>query len=319
MDRIMTDPSAEWQWRRPPFTREGQEAFWNRQAPDYASRNMTDNEGETVLVKTLSFDVTSHGHTVEDVVTLGGAVGCRDPLIVTTALRTPPKTIYFNDLSKEMTQAARKGALSEYDSVHTKIHLLPGPVHEIASSIPCRPRRVLIGVYRAAALTASLPLEGYGVSGVDEYLHSTEVLGETFLFEPLLIDASGEYRETGIRFLLNTMTAERNLEKVKAGLEHSIRSGAANVIRVVGRHEGKEGYFLSHWFTEGGIMALVRAAFGSDRIGSLSLERCAKGFVICIDPKEPPQGIVTMLNNVLGNIIPDEQLATLVAIDALSS
>jgi hypothetical protein len=181
------------------------------------------------------------------------------------------------------------------------------------------PRRVIIGVYRAPALLKAFPQEDYAVPGLDVYLNDTKILGDTFIFEPMFINAEGIYTETGIRTMLTTTTAGSNLEKVRSILDHSIRFGIANVIRVVGRHEGRKGYFLSHWFTEEGILALVRPGFSGNRMSHASLQRCAKGFVLCIDPVQTPRGVVTILNNVVGNIIPDEQQATLCAIDQLSA
>jgi hypothetical protein len=102
--------AGEWRWQMPLLTREGQKTFWDRQAPDYGSADMTDNKGEEILVRSLSSEVSARNEPLEDIVTLGGAVGCRDPLIVTDVLRKPPARIYFNDLSDKMTRAAAAGA-----------------------------------------------------------------------------------------------------------------------------------------------------------------------------------------------------------------
>lgn len=315
----MTIDTSHWGWRCPPFSHEGQTAFWDRQAPIYATANMTkDNEGEAVIVRTRSFEISNTTNLL-DVVTLGGAVGCRDPLIVTDAMRTLPEKIFFNDLSEKMVEAARAGSLSGYDPATTSVMLVPGRIHEVAEQIPALPRRVLLGVYRASSLIKSSMIDGYQASGLDGYANSSEILGDTLLIEALNVKLDGSFSEPVARMLMCKSDGYANMSLVKHVLGENLKKSQANVIRVIGRHEGKDGYFLSHWYTETGVANLVRAAFTPERIGSLSIEMCAKGYVICIDPIAPAQGIVTMLNNVLGNIVPDEQVRTLRAIDRMSS
>lgn len=317
----MTGPDTDTarEWRMPPLTREGQIAFWNRQAPGYAQVDMTrDNEGEAALVRTAAFGLVSHGHVLEDVVTLGGAVGSRDPVMIMDILQPSPSRIYFNDLSPEMTRIARDESLAPFADQGIATHLLAGRVDEIESEIPQAPRHVVIGVYRAAALLNSYPLQGYPRSGVDEYLHNHRIIGDTLLLEAMAIDQGGRYQDIGVRVAIAVSSSETEKERAMLTLWNAIRSGEAHVVRVVGLQGEREGFFISHWFTERGILNLVRAVFTEDLRRSITMEQCAKGFVLSIGPRKRATGIVTMLNNVLGNILPDDQLATLAAISRLS-
>ena len=120
-------------------------------------------------------------------------------------------------------------------------------------------------------------------------------------------------------FIFLAEQARERLSDVLASLKSFLVSGEVGAFRVIGQHANKPGFFLSHWFTEKGITDLIQSCFDSQRIRAMSLKPCGKGFVVCIDPVEPPRGIVTLLNNVIGNVLPHEQMETLRAIDRVST
>lgn len=310
--------SSEDGWPVPVLDRAGQEAFWDRQVLDYDQADMTrDNEGELDLVRTLCQQFCLSGYQAEDVVSLGGAVGSRDPKVVMEVLERHakwPDHIYFNDLSEPMTKQALKVSLGSYASDRTAVELLPGPVHEIGERIPAMPRRVIIGVYRAEAFTTANPHYGYPLTGLAEYDKNADKIGTHLVIEPVHLADNG-YADINTRIVYESEDSPERKEIVRTQLAHCLGITSVDAIRVIGRHRGQEGYFLSHWFTERGIRRLITQCFSHERTASMSLMSCAKGFVLCIDPVEQPRGVVTMLNNVIGNIIPDEQLETLRVID----
>lgn len=306
----------------PALDRAGQQAFWDRQAPDYDAADMTlDNEGELKIVASISRDQLSKNGSIDDIVTLGGAVGSRDPKVVVDVIRESSSTlshIYFNDLSSHMTSRAVSTVLRSYTDKTSGITALPGPIHEVGESIPCRPRRVVIGVYRARALVEAYPHLGYPLSGIEEYIKNSSIIGTRLIVEPLDI-RNGVYGTPSIRLQLTADSSANDKSAVSNEIIRQLEKERVDAIRVIGTHEHKEGFFISHWFTEEGIINLVRRSFKRERRGHLSIVPCAKGYVLCIDPTEKPQGMVTILNNVIGNILPDEQIKTLEVIDKLSS
>lgn len=306
-------------WSVPPLTREGQEAFWSRQSDSYDTSPLTnDNAGELALVSLLTDRFYQDEYIADDVVTLGGAVGSRDPLVVLEALGThgrQPSRIFFNDLSEKMVARARRRLNTLYPSV--SVTSLPGAIHEVASGIPAKPRRVIIGVYRAEALLKPEPHYGYPLNGFREYLASAEFLGSRFIFEPVIFK-DGALQDINVKFECSPFDSDARKLHIEHLLAEAVRSPATDAIRVIAFDDGQEGFFLSHWYTEEGAKKVVRATMQRDHAERRSIMPVAKGYVLCIDPVTPPRGIVTMLNNVLGNILPHEQIATLNAIDTLS-
>ena len=185
-------------WPMPTLDRAGQEAFWDRQALTYGLADMTrDNVGELTIVEGFCRDFVGRGYVAKDVVALGGANGCRDPLIVTRTLRISghaPQQIHFNDLSVAMTKAALEGSLAEYKWSGIPVQLLPGPIHEIASQIPVLPRRLLVGAYSARALVEINPQEDYPYTGLEEYVRNRNILGDRFIVEPVSFEHGGVLR-----------------------------------------------------------------------------------------------------------------------------
>jgi len=305
----------------PVLDRAGQEAFWDRQVSGYDQADMTlDNEGELDLVHALCGEFCQLGYRAEDVVTLGGAVGSRDPKIVMDALRESgqlPSHIYFNDLSELMTRQALKTSLEPYLESGTKVSALSGPIHEVGDQIPHMPRRVIIGVYRDEAFVTANPAQGYQFSGFEEYRRNAERIGTHLVIEPVHIGGDG-YTSTNARVFASINDHADATDLLFSRISGYINTVVGDALRVTGLHKGYSGFFLSHWFSERGIRCLVAHCFDPERISAMSVRRCAKGFVLCIDPVEPPRGIVTVLNNVIGNILPDEQRPTLATINRIS-
>ncbi len=306
----------------PTLTTEGQVVFWDRQAPGYQKAPMTkDNQGELNAVTEFCKNYAASGYVARDVITLGGANGCRDPRVVTDVLHAEGRSVervIFNDLSKVMTQYAKEFSLSHYQKQGVEVDVISGSILQAVSLIPKAPRRVIIGVYRAQALISRYEEDGHNGSGIDEYLKNGKVLGSQFNFDAVSLNA-GTYRDLGVGAVLHTHPSPLWQETVQKVLGTCLASDSTGAIRVVGQDPNRDGFFLSHWFVEKNFREMVTWAFGSERAKSIQIARCPKGYVLCIDPLEPPQGVITLLNNVLGNVLPTEQRDSLRAISELSA
>lgn len=305
----------------PVLDRQAQQAFWDRQAATYSERSMTrDNEGELSVVEKLCDDFVQRGYVAEDVVTLGGANGCRDPRVVMDALARhsqTPRAIYFNDLSEKMVEAACTGSLAEYNQRFIAIASGHGAIHENVAWVPTKPRRVIVGVYKAAALVSTEASKGYTQCGIEGYIRNGGILGNRFTFEAMT-SGQDSFEPMGIKSALNAHAAPLRVQIARRVIDACLGDEAVSAIQVLGYSSEDLGQFLSHWYTERGISSLIRRTFAKERLGSISITSCAKGYVICIDSIEPPCGIVTILNNVIGNVLPHEQAETLRTIDRIS-
>lgn len=98
-------------WCKPQMNIENQSAFWDAQSDVYEVADMTnDNQQEMDVVIGKCRELP-----YEDMVTLGGAVGCRDPKLILNDLLTREcaarPTLFFNDLSPKQVQRAREVVL----------------------------------------------------------------------------------------------------------------------------------------------------------------------------------------------------------------
>lgn len=312
---------SDTRWLKPIFEPEGQDAFWSRQAPGYDTAEMTnDNSGELALVRDFCADFVRRGYRAEDVVTLGGATGVRDPVVVTDALEFHGhrvRGVVFNDLSGAMVEAALRGALKQYEQKEIGVQTFPGPIHRVTTRMPHMPRRVIIGVYRANALLEASPAEGFTHSGLEEYLQNSKIMGENFIVDAVRFAEAG-YESIGVRCALSAGSSPEEISIAAASLR-SCAAANIDALQVASWHKDLPGFFSSHWYSERGIMQLVRETFGSEEARRTVVRQCAKGYVLCIDPIGQPRGIVTVLNNVIGNVLPVQQAQSLRAIHELSA
>lgn len=310
-------------WQTFQLTRQGQLEFWDRQAQNYDLSEMTcDNEGELNLVSALCKQYIASGYPVTDIVTLGGAVGSRDPRVVLEVCNQfgqSPKSVYFNDLSDKMTDRAAEIHLTPATCLGAMIHTLPGLLHEVCKQVPTKPRRVIIGTYRLGALVTANPHHGFPLSGFREYLKNAAVVGTSFRFEPVRV-GDDSYEEQSTNIVLDASESEQSLRYKERMIHEMVTMKSVDAIRVLARHPDQSGFFISHWYTDRGLKKMLQMTFGAKRTEEMSIMPCAKGYVACIDPVgAAPEGIVTILNNVVGNILPDDQFSTLKAVAKMTA
>lgn len=312
--------SGEDGWRKPNLTVEGQKAFWDAQSDTYETEEMTtDNQGELDATLAACREINC-----EDIVTLGGAVGCRDPKVILedTFSRKGvyvPKVV-FNDLSPQQVERARASILKSFVDQGVAIEFLPGEISGICRNIASKPRRLIIGVYNCQSFFKAEPESGYPSCGYDEYLRNGRILGEEFLFDWVGLSETRVFLSTGVRAKVSTLDEEVTKNAIRdslSAMQRKVSDGSISSIsalQIVGQTDGRDGFFLSHWYTQDGILALVQDVFGPDEF-SISVKRFAKGMALVVDPVGiTPQGVVTVLNNVIGNVLPQSQHETLQAI-----
>jgi hypothetical protein len=315
---------ADWEWRPPPLDSESQVRFWNRMASTYEGADMTHNTGEQRAVERLTDEFVVRGYQAEDVVTLGGAVGCRDPRIVVERLRAAGQTpgrIFFNDLAPALVAHASEHALAPYRESGMDVRTFSGKVADASAHVPKMPRRVLIGVYGTQAFLRAHPEEGHLQDGFTEYLANDADIGTRLWLECFRL-SSGAYAPAMQERFLTGRAVGTSPDVVRSSLGKVLQEphfSGVGALRIIGStNDDRDGYFLSHWFTNQGIRSLIEESFVG-RAVKMRVFPCGKGMLVCLDPLyERPRGILTVLNNVVGNILPDEQLRSLRVIHRLT-
>jgi len=262
-----------------------------------------------------------------EIVTLGGAVGCRDPLAIIKAKYCSEKDgsccqgsrlprIFFNDISPEMVRRAEESILAGCKGCGVEMEFCASPIADACFRVKkgSVSRMLLLGVYSDDGFFKSDPRNGYNLSGFDEYMKNSEVLGERFWFDWLVLrDGSLQTDRYGL-FVEPIWPAEK-LADVRMQLANdyatAVRSNGLVALQVVSAHRDRDGFFISHWFNARGILSLLREVFPEDVFG-IKEDTFPKGMLFAIKKRNSvPEGIATILNNVLGNVLPQEQISTL--------
>ena len=312
-------------WRKIKLTVGGQQVFWDDQSSTYETEEMTtDNQGEVDATLESCREIDC-----KDIVTLGGAVGCRDPKMILEDMFSHPNgnkpEVIFNDLSSCQTERAKTSILKPFINKGVKITFLPGEISNICRHIASKPRRLILGVYNCMSFFKAEPESGYPFCGYDEYLRNSRIIGEDFLFDWVIFSQTNELVSIGLRARISIeddIPTRNTVREALAAIEKEVSSGALPLIsalQIISQHRNKAGFFLSHWYTQNGILSLVRSVF-ADSDFTITIKHFPKGMALIIDPIGAQlQGVVTVLNNVIGNVLPQSQYETLHAIREIIS
>jgi len=321
---------SECDWRKPELTQAGQRKFWNRQAPTYDMADMTvDNSLE---IK----EVVEHCRVnrYSELINLGGAIGCRDPKMILEyvychrdgVICIPPNKglpqVFFNDLAEAEVARAEKEILARCQQCGVSIKFCAGPIHEVCKQIGHGSRTLLLGVYNVESFFNAGPCHDYPLAGFDEYLKNTATLGDVFWFDWLVFQ-NGFLSTEPDDLRLSAAVASNVRLTFRQNLEQRCRerlheNSNAIALQIVSVRKGYDDFFISHWYKKDGLCRLLSSVFPPNDYEVQPLLHLAKGFLTVIKKKGVvATGVITMLNNVLGNIIPSEQMLTLEAIKSL--
>ena len=321
-----TERNTNWAWQKPELTRAGQIAFWNGQSTTYARADMTtDNQPEIQ-------HVIEHvrQHDFGEIITLGGAVGCRDPKMIlsdaycsTNGHACVPlsdlPSIFFNDLAPEQVEWAKTQILNRcQQECGVSIAFRPGSIHEVCLKIKPAHRVLLLGVYRAESFFKDKREAGTPLTGFDGYLANSETLGDHFWFDWLVWERDELKTESsGFEFTVKDSGQKRFKQALLGQYKAVSASQKVLALQIVSEKKAKKGYFLSHWYSPSAMTDFLKTIFPPTQF-TMKMIELPKGALFFIKKKQViTSGVITMLNNVQGNIIPSEQVVTLENIRAI--
>lgn len=312
-------------WPKPDLTCEGQTIFWDKQAPFYETADMTTDNPQEIVYVIEQFQKNKY----EEIITLGGAVGCRDPYMILQRAycrfaekcslgSNMPKRIFFNDLSLAQVQYAQSKILNPcIQHCGLEIIFQAGNALDACQTFgeySRKPRVLFLGVYKLEGFFRAIPEENYPENGFTCYINNRQVLGNHFWYDLLCFQES-ELRVYPLDTQLCLIEQTDQTEEVLKRLSELLKNYRPYIaLQIVGAHKNLPGFFLSHWYKLEPLRELLEIVFEPKRF-SISCEEFPKGYVFQIQRKSiKAQGAITILNNVLGNILPEEQIATLKAI-----
>lgn len=321
----------EWIWQKPDLNRTGQAEFWDRQSESYEKADMTvDNEMEiTLAISEISCEIN------EEIIVLGGAIGCRDPKMILEQIfcvkndkgcfpgeRLP--AVVFNDLAPKQVKRAREDILAKcHQSCGANIDFIHGPIHEVANQIVPNNRKLYLGVYGIHGFFWSDADRNYHFCGFDEYIKNRDILGDHFWFD-WLVFRNGRLKTESTGLSISADASENERETFKQKLLNAYATASRmrpyNIaaIQVVSAHRGQSGFFLSHWYNHEILTDVLRIVFPSRELFTIRHKIIPKGSLFIVERRDTGvNGVITVLNNVLGNILPDEQVDTLKSIKSL--
>jgi hypothetical protein len=308
-------------WRKPYMNVKGQSIFWDAQAKTYEKALMT-NDNQKEMDKVLE---SCKETSFEEIITLGGAVGCRDPKMILEDLMSckqdqPLPKVIFNDLSEKQVDYARDNILKKFEDLGVEISYIPGQIKDICKTIgKGKPRRLIMGVYNCLSFFKADPSAGYPLCGYDEYLQNSATIGDELLIDWVRYVPGGNLVSCGTRSRVSWTDGRDNQTVVKNMLKTinwGIDSSIENVLglQVIGRSENKVGFFLSHWYRPRIFRFMIEEIFPKNSFCIKEYD-FAKGMIFVIDPIDTKtEGVVTILNNVIGNVLPQDQFETLTAV-----
>ena len=274
------------------FILEQYKQFWDSTASIYSNAKLTTEGGEDLEV------VLSKTKNIDNLVCLGVATGCRDPLFLLNAGLEPNK-LMVNDLSPELLKICLNN-LSQYSGVD-KISFV-GPVHSILENSAQRIRTFLsaiepvlcVGVYRKEAFYNKFN----GYSALELYSEERKNIGSDCSVFPIFHEKKILKRlGKGANFRLPLISNQ--IDQIRDYLHPYEELSGFGGFQFNSIKEGNP--FVSHYYTRGLLEQMFLEIFPNHTISVTDTK--TRNYVIFVKRKDSePNTMITMINNVLGNI-----------------
>jgi hypothetical protein len=237
--------------------------------------------------------------------------------------KKPLPKVIFNDLSQQQVQWAQKKILKKFTEIGVEIVYLHGEIKNICKNIDKKSRRLIIGVYNCKSFFEPYSSNDNSLCGFDEYLKNHDIIGDNLFIDWIKYTPNNGLFSCGIcsQVQYSDHSSKKNIIKntLKSLYQDAEKEKFKNIIglQIIGTTKNRKGFFLSHWYIPNGFKSMLKNIFPADSF-SISESYFAKGMIFTIDPlNSTPCGVITILNNVMGNILPNDQIETLTSIKNL--
>lgn len=284
-------------------------SFWDGVSHQYGDNEMTIHESDFEMNQVLN-DINRN--FIPDVLAcFGVADGTRDPIMILKKIKkmtiNSPSALLINDISDEMLNVAKNKIESSvmYDTNSKEFSMLPGPIEKLKhNSISHDGLNVLyaIGVYSAKFLKDAFEL----------YSRNANIIGTQFVvFPTYYVDGEIIKGNKHISFDINIyekICDETDILKWQSEYDFLAYSLFT------------EKNFVSHYFSASTLINLISYIFDDSDIDMVvGNGNNLRYIIIKIFNRMymKTNVLVTMLNNVLGNVIWDNQISALCALKSL--
>lgn len=267
--------------------------FWNSVADIYESSNMTHHKAD----QELDFVNNCIKNELTELVCLGAADGCRDPMKILEYLKKNnlnyPKYLTVDDLSPKLLDVCAKRLDELNINISTKY--IAAPINKLEDFVTRNYFKTLVlyGVYDADFIHNALAI----------YEENKQVIGETFTCDYLSFESNRLYYHKGIKFHISDrkkyITTIDNIRSANTFLAYSICTNTG---------------FISHYYDIDGLKKFNDKIFG---LKHLSTQKIGKRYIVCKIGSTKYERLVTILNNVIGNIPWNDLTDSLKVIDRL--
>ncbi len=269
--------------------------FWNSVSEIYGDSPMTNREADLEMNSLFKLIGFLGNKTVKELICLGAADGSRDPIKILNFLKRMnlklPKKIIINDISSGLLEVCeRKMAINNFSNVE-RIYVCK-PMHEINYKNNGSISMFLVGLYDADYIETAFKL----------YRDNSEVTGKEFNVSWLWFEGDNLYRETKDEIKFNINEYGNNISKVKQLRENAKTNFLAYSIKT-------NKNFVTHYYDFKMIKFFFGTIFSDCKITSYKVGN--RYLMMLVSKKYYPDCLITSLNNVVGNIPFDLQVASL--------
>lgn len=256
------------------------EMFWDGVAGVYSSSDMTHHKADFEMNTLFTFANTMTN--IKGIASFGVADGNRDPIKIIKYLTDTPDILIVNDISSNMLDKTKSNL--QQNGIHTNTIY----VHNKIADIPdlgidknnVQPNFVF-GVYNADYILESLEL----------YKQNSEIIGTNFILTSLVMHDKTIKKADTIEFNICDFT--NHTEKIKSMAQ--IENFYAYSIET-------DKNFVSHYFSHKMLTQFLFDIFGIT-VWSVVGDNDNKRYIVYnVCTNKNPNFLITMLNNVLGNI-----------------
>lgn len=269
--------------------------FWDSVANIYGEEELTKHDADHELDYVLT--VISKLDHITCLMCLGVADGSRDPMQILDKLSAPVKSLICNDLSPKLLEVCKHRVDSKYDKLDAQF--FSGPIHEVVPTLPklnSYNTKFILGVYNVHYIKQCLQL----------YKEKQDVIGTKFKVTCLTFENNSVKQIVDSKITFDINSYEQHVDFITSW-QKDPQFLAVSIETDTG--------FITHYYSEDTFRQLCELGGGLRNVESVGNRYIVATFENSVNTENTL--VITMLNNVLGNISCDLQQESLQVIKDL--